>query len=191
MVVDPASQLGKYNNNPKIWVCPKKRRGINYATAPGDFDPSITGFLSFGFNFCGVFGGDSKQFKTTSVPRPSDVITITECNGTVDPKEIGGSVGNGKADAAWFDWSYWSPNSYPNQTAPTGDENFRFQSQWKKHNQRVNITYVDGHSAAAKGRQLIWGQWYGTFGNTKSYDGNKNLSDPVSNAALDFADIAP
>ena len=192
----PASLVDKYNKNPRVWVCPKKKRGLNYTTAPGDFDPSITGFLSYGFNYLGVFGANQIQFKPTSVQRPSDVVTITECNGSTDPTQIGGSVGSGLADAAWFD-GFWAPTSFPSQTVATdsadghGDENYRFQSQWRKHNQRVSITYVDGHSAAAKGSQLIWGQWYGKFGTGMSPDGLKNLNGPVSNATLDAADVAP
>jgi len=29
---------------------------LTFKTMSGDFDPSITGFLSYGFNECGVFG---------------------------------------------------------------------------------------------------------------------------------------
>ena len=52
----PAIMLAAYTQNPKVWVCPKKRRGLTYKTEPGEFDPSITGFLSYGFNYMGVFG---------------------------------------------------------------------------------------------------------------------------------------
>ena len=192
----PASQMADYIKNPLVWVCPKKKRGITYTTAPGDFDPSITGFLSYGFNFINVFGmapwGMNYERKASSITRSSEVILITECNGTVDPAQTGGL-----ADAAWFDWDYFSPNCYPNYMTPTGNENFRFQSQWKKHNHRVNITYADGHSAASLGSKLIWGQWYNNFNNT--FSGNvvpgdvahKLMLGPVSSAALDAADIAP
>ena len=44
----PASALAAYTGAPKIWVCPKKQRGLTYKTEPGTFDPSITGFLSYG-----------------------------------------------------------------------------------------------------------------------------------------------
>ncbi len=199
----PAILLAPYNKNPLVWVCPKKMRGLTYTTASGIFDPSITGFLSYGFNYLGVFGGAGNpingavmQFKATSVKRPSDVVTITEVNGSADPTQTGGSVGNGLADAAWMD-EYWAATCYPvvatsvSSASGHGDENFRFQSQWKKHNFRVNLSYVDGHSSASKPSQLIWGQFYGQFGNTTSRDGYKNLAAPVSSAALDSADIAP
>jgi len=42
--------------NNKVWICPKRKRGATYTTEAGDFDPSITGFLSYGFNEIGVFG---------------------------------------------------------------------------------------------------------------------------------------
>jgi prepilin-type N-terminal cleavage/methylation domain-containing protein/prepilin-type processing-associated H-X9-DG protein len=188
----PASQLTNYISAPKTWVCPKKRRGLTYKTEPGEFDPSITGFLSYGFNYLGVFGGDAGQpraFKSSSVQRPVDVVAVTECNGTDNPREIGGGIGNEKADAAWLD-GYWANGSFPNQTNPRGNQNYRFQSQMKKHNKRVNSVYVDGHSAGVKPSQLTWGQFYGVFegaipGTNKKWDG------PVSNATLDSSEIAP
>src|SRR6266853_1044081 len=118
----PASGLSNYTGAAKVWVCPKKRRGLTYKTEPGEFDPSITGFLSYGFNYLGVFGGDSGQartFKATSVQRPTDVVAVTEVNGTDNPKEIGGGLGNEKADAAWLD-GYWAGGSFPNQISPKG-----------------------------------------------------------------------
>ena len=189
----PAGTLSNYTGAPKVWVCPKKKRGLTYKTEPGQFDPSITGFLSYGFNYLGVFGGDagasSKAIKVSAILRPTDVLAVTECNGTDDPKEIGGGIGNEKADAAWLD-GYWAGGSFPNSTAPKGNQNFRFQSQMKKHNQRVNSIFVDGHSAGSKPSQLIWGQFYNVFdqpisGNPKKWDGK------VSNAVLDASDIKP
>src|SRR5439155_6325318 len=44
----PASALAAYTGAPKIWVCPKKQRGLTYKTEPRTFDPSITGVLSYG-----------------------------------------------------------------------------------------------------------------------------------------------
>src|SRR5215831_727898 len=53
----PAVQLQPLIQNPLTWVCPTKRRGLTYHSEPGlIFDPSITGFLSYGFNELGVFG---------------------------------------------------------------------------------------------------------------------------------------
>jgi prepilin-type N-terminal cleavage/methylation domain-containing protein/prepilin-type processing-associated H-X9-DG protein len=187
----PASSLSNYTGAPKVWVCPKKRRGITYKTERGDFDPSITGFLSYGFNYLGVFGGDSgRSFKQSSVPRPTDVVAVTEVNGTDDPKQIGGGIGNEKADAAWLD-GYWAGGSFPQQTAPKGNQNFRFQSQMRKHNTRVNIVYVDGHSAGSKPSQLIWGQFYGVFSGTVIPNTSKRWDAPVGNAALDNSEVSP
>lgn len=187
----PASTLSNYTGAPKVWVCPKKQRGLTYKTEPGSFDPSITGFLSYGFNYLGVFGGDGgKTFKESSVSRPTEMVAVTEVNGTDDPKQIGGGIGNEKADAAWLD-GYWAGGSFPQQTQPRGNQNFRFQSQMRKHNLRVNIVYVDGHSAGTKPSQLIWGQWYGVFSGTVIPNTSKRWNDPVSNAALDKSEISP
>lgn len=189
----PASQLSNYTGNPKVWVCPKKRRGLTYKTEKGDFNPAITGFLSYGFNYLGVFGGDGgslRRIRATSIAQPSDVIAVTESNGTDDPKQIGGGIGNEKADAAWLD-GYWASGSFPQQTAPKGNQNFRFQSQMKKHNKRVNSVFVDGHSAGAKPSQLIWGQFYGIFSGTSIPNSGKRWNEPVSNVALDASEIAP
>ncbi len=188
----PAIVLSNYTGAPKVWVCPKKKRGLTYKTEPGEFDPSITGFLSYGFNYLGVFGGPmgATPFKSSSIDRPTDVVAITEVNGTDDPKEIGGGVGNEKADAAWLD-GYWAGGSFPSATAAKGNQNFRFQSQMKKHNQRVNSVFVDGHSAGYKPSQLIWGQFYAGFDDKAMSGTGKKWNGPVSNATLDAADIKP
>ena len=190
----PASQMSNYVGAAKVWVCPKKRRGLTYKTERGEFDPSITGFLSYGFNYLGVFGGDAgnpRVFKASSVTQPSATIAVTEVNGTDDPKDIGGGVGNEKADAAWLD-GYWAGGSFPNATSPKGNQNFRFQSQMRKHNRRVNIVYVDGHSAGSKPSQLTWGQFYGVFSGPSTISGTtKRWDGPVSNAILDASEVAP
>ena len=188
----PAIQLTNYLKGSLSWVCPKKRRGLTYKTEPGSFDPALTGFLSSGFNYLGVFGGDSgKSFKASNVTQPTRLIAVTECNGTDDPKEIGGGIGNEKADAAWLD-GYWAGGSFPNATAPKGNQNFRFQSQMKKHLKRVNVIYVDGHADSRKGSQLQWGQWYGVFsGTTIPNTPGVRWDGPCSNAALDASEIKP
>ena len=61
----------------------------------------------------------------------------------------------------------------------------------KKHNKRVNIVYVDGHSAGTKPSQLIWGQFYGIFSASVIPGSSKRWDGPVSNAALDASEIAP
>lgn len=190
----PASVMSNYTGSPKVWVCPKKRRGLTYKSEPGQFDPSITGFLSYGFNYLGVFGGNGsppRNFKASGVERPTEVVAVTEVNGTDNPKEIGGGVGNEKADAAWLD-DYWASGSAPIPASPKGNQNFRFQSQMKKHNQRVNTVFVDGHSAGIKPSQLIWGQFYNVFSGTKiPANPNKRWTDAVGTRELDASEIAP
>ena len=189
----PASVLSNYTGSPRVWICPKKRRGLTYKTEPGSFDPTITGFLSYGFNYLGVFGGDGGQnrsFRSSQVSRPTEVVAVTEVNGSDNPREIGGGIGNEKADAAWLD-GYWAAGSFPDQKAPKGNQNYRFQSQWKKHNQRVNTVFVDGHSAGTRPSQMIWGQFFGVFSGNATITAGKKWNGPVSNATLDAADVAP
>lgn len=187
----PASTLSNYLGSSRSWVCPKKRRGLTYKTEPGTFDPTITGFLSYGFNYLGVFGGDAGRIiKASEIVRPTEVIAVTEVNGTDDPAEIGGGIGNEKADAAWLD-GYWAGGSFPEATAPKGNQNFRFQSQMKKHNQRMNSVFTDGHAAGNKGSQLIWGQFYNVFSGTTIPGTSKRWDGFVSNPALDASEIKP
>lgn len=192
----PASVLVSYLPNSRVWVCPKKGRGLTYSSQSGVFDPSITGFVSYGFNYLGMFGGSYDEpltFKVNSIIRPAQVVAIDECYGSSNPSEIGGSVGDGYADAAWHD-DFWSLYSYPNTSVP-GVANFRFQTQFGKHNKRVNIVYADGHAADTKPSKLIWGQYYDMFasvaGNPKTPDGYKNWYDPVSTTALDAIEYMP
>src|SRR6516164_7373153 len=75
----PAPMMVSYLPNNNIWVCPKRKRGLTYPSESGLFDPSITGFLSYGFNDLGVFGAvdatgqmqNAKPFKASSVSRPT------------------------------------------------------------------------------------------------------------------------
>jgi prepilin-type processing-associated H-X9-DG protein len=195
----PAILLVPYLKTPSIWVCPKKQRGFTYTTASGTFDPSITGFLSYGFNYLGVFGGCTEgsdpsaqaKFKLAQIVSPAQTVAVAEVCGTVNPQECGGSVGNGKADAAWLD-TFWSAGCYPQDTSPLGDANYRFQSQMKKHVKRMNVSYVDCHAARTSGSQLFWGQFYDVFsGPPRTFDGQKNWNGPVSNGALDQSEIPP
>jgi prepilin-type processing-associated H-X9-DG protein len=193
----PAIVLVPYTVNPRLWVCPKKQRGLTYKTQGGIFDPSITGFISYGFNYLGLFGGSADEplvFKVSGVLRPAQVVAIDECNGSNNPSEIGGSIGDGNADAAWHD-DFWAANSFPGSDA-VGIANSRFQTQSGKHNKRVNIIYADGHAAVSKPSQLFWGQYYDMFennlgGSSLTPDGLKNWNEPVSNAALDATEYLP
>jgi prepilin-type N-terminal cleavage/methylation domain-containing protein/prepilin-type processing-associated H-X9-DG protein len=158
----PAPMMVNYLPNNNIWVCPKRKRGLTYPSEPGDFDPSITGFLSYGFNDLGVFGavspsGDmtaAKPFKASSVSRPSDLVALTDTSGSISP------VSSATA-AAWLD-SVWAGQSGP--TFPIGNGfTDRLQAAYAKHNDRVNVIYVDGHAAPSKPSALTWGQFYGVF----------------------------
>jgi prepilin-type N-terminal cleavage/methylation domain-containing protein/prepilin-type processing-associated H-X9-DG protein len=195
----PAHVLVPYGLNPSIWVCPKKRRGLTYTTQAGTWDPSITGFISYGFNYLGLFGGSSDEplsFKVSGVSHPVQVVAIDECNGSNNPQEIGGTFGDGDADSAWHD-DFWSVNSYPNvPDSQVGPTNCRMQTAWGKHNKRANIIYADGHAAPSKPSQLIWGQYYDMFMNTASGsdmspDGFKKWNVPVSDVTLDAIEYLP
>jgi prepilin-type N-terminal cleavage/methylation domain-containing protein/prepilin-type processing-associated H-X9-DG protein len=159
----PAPMLAPYLQNNLIWVCPKRRRGLTYTSANGDFDPSITGYLSYAFNDCGVFGAvgpggdmkaDAQPFKASTVLRPVDLVAVTDSSGSVD------SV-NGAGGSAWLD-SLWAGSSGP-IAAITDQYNARLQTAYAKHNNRVNVAYVDGHSAPSLPSALCWGQFYGIY----------------------------
>jgi prepilin-type processing-associated H-X9-DG protein len=154
--------LAPFVPNNKVWVCPKRKRGLTYTTATGTWDPSITGFLSYGFNCCGVFGSvdpndgnmiNAKPFRSSSAPKPSDMIALTDTSGSNDPDNT--------PAAAWLD-SFWAGSSGPAQS-PSGSENARLQTAYARHNNRVNVVYVDGHAAASLPSTLTWGQFYGVF----------------------------
>jgi prepilin-type N-terminal cleavage/methylation domain-containing protein/prepilin-type processing-associated H-X9-DG protein len=157
----PAPMLASFLPNSKVWICPKRKRGLNYTTATGDWDPTVTGFLSYGFNCCGVFGSvsptdgnmaDAKPFKASWVIRPSDMVVATDSSGSDDP--------NDTPAAAWLD-SFWAGSSGP--TLAASSENARMQTAYARHNFRSNIAYVDGHAGAALPSSITWGQFYGVF----------------------------
>jgi prepilin-type N-terminal cleavage/methylation domain-containing protein/prepilin-type processing-associated H-X9-DG protein len=164
----PAPMMANYIPNPLAWVCAKRQRGVTYPspTDPGNWDPSITGFLSYGFNCCGVFGSvqlsgpgagnmlNYRPFKSTSTPRPSDMVAITDTSGSINP------ITSATA-AAWLD-TVWSGNAGGSQPVSNGF-NERLQTAYAKHNNRVNIVYTDGHSAPSLPSALTWGQFYGVF----------------------------
>lgn len=188
----PAPMLLPYLPNKLAWVCPARRRGLTYPSAPGVWDPSITGLLSYGFNYCGVFSSvdpndgnmiNAKPFKASSVLKPTLLVAVTDSSGSDDP--------NGKG-AAWLD-SYWAGSSGP-LGDPTGTSEYsaRLQTAYAKHNNSVMVVYVDGHAAASLPSALTWGQFYGVFsaGQTlKTSPGTPNpsviSSDPISTPALD------
>jgi prepilin-type N-terminal cleavage/methylation domain-containing protein/prepilin-type processing-associated H-X9-DG protein len=184
----PAIRLSPLLKSPKVWVCPTKKRGLTYQTQPGEYDPAYTGFLSYGFNYLGVFTYPDSTRKYSSILKPVEAVAMTEVNGTDDPKEIGGGIGNEKADAAWLD-GYWASGCFPENTSPLHNQNFRWQSQMAKHNQRVNLVFADGHSALQKPSRIYWGQFYAQYQGTLR--GNVAWNSPASNQALDAAEIRP
>jgi prepilin-type N-terminal cleavage/methylation domain-containing protein len=181
-----APMLAKYIGNNLSWVCPKRKRGLTYTTPGGGgiWDPSITGFLSYGFNEVGVFGvlpnnnnnmALLKPFKAANATRPSELVAMADCSGSNDPTQI-----NGAADAAWFD-SVWAGNSGPG-TGVTS-ENGRLQTAHAKHNYRINFIYVDGHAAPSLPSQIIWAQFFGVW--DASINSIKQWNQPISQPSYD------
>jgi prepilin-type N-terminal cleavage/methylation domain-containing protein/prepilin-type processing-associated H-X9-DG protein len=161
----PAPMLANYLPNNLTWVCPKRQRGLTYPSEPGNWDPSITGFLSYGFNDLGVFGtvgptgnmepgAGAKPFKSSSVSMPTEVVALTDTSGSISP------VTSATA-AAWLD-SVWSGNAGP-ESPVSNQFNARLQTAYAKHNNRVNVIYVDCHAASSYASALTWGQFYGNL----------------------------
>jgi len=159
----PAPMLTSQLPNPKACVCPKRKRGLTYATAPGEFDPSITGFLSYGFNMIGVFGridpannGNLLPFKSSQSEQPVGMVMCADSSGDIDPANSG-AQGTTLADAAWLDivWLNSGAAKY-----------HRLQTAYAKHNKRVNVIYVDGHASPSLASALNYGQFAGAFSAT-------------------------
>lgn len=164
-----APMLSPYAKNDDVWVCAKRQRGLSYVVSGkvvGGQDPSITGFLSYGFNEIGVFGGPDlstgdmtgniQKFKAANCRHPSDIVAISDVSGSNDPGQI-----NGDADACWLD-TIWAGNSGP-LFSPSASFNCRLQTAYAKHNNRVNVLYVDCHAAPSYPSSLTWGQFWGIF----------------------------
>ena len=174
----PAPMVQPYLKNPHAWICPKRQRGLTFTTAPGIFDPSLTGFLSYGFNEIGCFclanpeGGmqtPTPPFKVTLVRQPSQLLAVSEVSGSDNPGDCDGNPGPGSGnantvcgDAAWLD-DEWGANS--GEGFPVDGFNGRLQTAYAKHNNMVNILYADGHSQATLASRLTWGNFWGVFGN--------------------------
>ena len=186
-----APLLQSYAPNNKVWVCPKRKRGLTYKSEPGSWDPSLTGFLSYGFNELGVFGRANPanserllKFKTSSTSKPSETVALADASGSNDPHESfpNGAANDYKGDAAWLD-GVWAVLSGPNQS-PNG-KNHRLQTAYAKHNKRVNVIYVDSHAAPSLPSKLTWGQFYGVFDNEVLLLNNARPNSPISKAAYD------
>ena len=183
----PAPILTQYMKAPLIWVCPKRKRGLTYATQGGTFDPSVTGFLSYGFNDCGCFGqaapkGDvtgssgitgsiidemvvpTLPFNYTQSFKASDLVAVIDISGSNDPKNCDGNGGTGiTGDAAWMDGP-WAMASGSSSLPSATTQNYRLQTAWGKHNNRVNLVYLDGHTSTTYVSALTWGEFYGIYG---------------------------
>jgi len=195
---NPAAMMVNYIPNPMTWVCPKRKRGASYKTSTGVQtvnDPKITGFISYGFNECGVFfqtdvNGNmlnSKPFKLTMTPRPSDTVCVADCSGSNDPAD-------GLHGAAPVLDTVWAGLSGPGATHPVDNTannsfNYRLQTAGLKHNKRSNILYVDAHAASVKPSDLTYGQFYAKFNPTdycpSASGGGHNAGDPISSPDRD------
>ena len=192
-----APLMANYMPNNLVWVCPKRKRGLTYYGEDGNFDPSITGYLSYGFNDIGVFGhydpatgdmGIGNTFKASQATRPSDVVALTDTSGSIGST---GSPGGGTASVCLD--TVWSGNVDLSGSASAiqNQYNIRLQTAYAKHTDRVNVIYVDAHAAPSKVSALTWGQFYNNFDITTpnsllSSGGNTwHSSDPVSIPAYD------
>ena len=162
----PGADDGQLHSQPRgLGFCAKRQRGVTYPSEGGNWDPSITGFLSYGFNCCGVFGavrlsgagaGDMqayKPFKSSSTARPSDMVAITDSSGSINP------ITSATA-AAWLD-TVWSGNAGGSPPVSNGF-NERLQTAYAKHSNRVNVVYTDGHAAPSLAERahvgpVLWG----------------------------------
>jgi prepilin-type N-terminal cleavage/methylation domain-containing protein/prepilin-type processing-associated H-X9-DG protein len=183
-----APLLVNYLPNNLVWVCPKRKRGLTYDGETGDWDPSITGFLSYGFNEISVFGSadpdgnmaTGKTFKASQVTRPSDVVALTDTSGSISPVA--------SATAAVCLDTVWSGGIDLSGTITANGYNERLQTAYAKHNDRVNVIYVDAHAAPSKPSALTWGQFYNVFDSTPlhtSYSKVWSSTDSISIPAFD------
>jgi prepilin-type N-terminal cleavage/methylation domain-containing protein/prepilin-type processing-associated H-X9-DG protein len=191
-----APMLANYLPNNMIWVCPKRKRGIDYiksgAYVGGTLDPSKTGYLSYGFNEIAIFSqvqsdgtmdtsnpSGQALFKPTTLPQPSDVVALQDASGAVDPTSPFGG-------AAWQDtvWAAWTWNNAGGNPDPTATDNIRISSAYAKHSGRVNVLYADTHAAPSKPSQLYYYQWYAYFGSATTNFLDSGSQHPSSTSAI-------
>jgi prepilin-type N-terminal cleavage/methylation domain-containing protein/prepilin-type processing-associated H-X9-DG protein len=185
----PAPLMSNYLQNTMSWVCQKRKRGLSYTSATGIWDPSVTGYLSYAFNDLGVFGAvdssgnmmSAKPFKAAFATMPSYLVVTADSSGSIDSL-------NGAGGSAWLD-SLWSGFSGDPSQSPTLFYNGRLQTCYAKHNNRVNVNYVDGHAAPSLASKLTWGQFYGIFSNGVSLPTSPTC--PVSTVQSDAPICTP
>jgi prepilin-type N-terminal cleavage/methylation domain-containing protein/prepilin-type processing-associated H-X9-DG protein len=195
---NPAPMMTNYIQNIMTWVCPKRQRGSDYKTPTGvqaGSNPAITGFISYGFNECGVFFqsdangnmNNSKPFKQTMAFRPSDTVCVVDCSGSDDPAD----GAHGAAPVLDTVWGGLSGPSLPIDNPSNNSFNYRFQTAGLKHNNRSNILYIDGHCAPTRPSALTFGQFYNIFNpnqNCPSASSGGHLAgSPVSSQTYDAA----
>jgi prepilin-type N-terminal cleavage/methylation domain-containing protein/prepilin-type processing-associated H-X9-DG protein len=162
----PAPLMAAYIQNSMTWVCPKRQLGMTLvvsATSNLIGNPTITGLISYGFNDCGVFAGHTPagnmvaggQFKASYVVDTSDTVCTIDSSGS-DSVNPGNYGANATLDTVWAELS---GSTFPAANSGS-DYNYRVQTAGFKHNKRSNVLYLDGHSAASKGSQLTYGQFY-------------------------------
>lgn len=137
----PAWQLVPYIKSSQIYVCPSK--------GTGSPDPSVTGRISYGFNFLGYI-----NTSLASLQQPTDLVAAAD------------------SANAWLD-GYWQANSEPLKN----QEDWRFQTQ-QKHLSMVNCVFADGHVKAVRASSLLWGPNFCNLysGTTQGYAYNTPVS---------------
>jgi len=103
------------------------------------------------------------------------MVMCADSSGDIDPANSG-AQGTTLADAAWLDIVWLNSGS---------GKYHRLQTAYAKHNKRVSVIYVDGHSARSRPSQLTWRQFWGNSDPTKSA---AYLASAICNSSKDGAE---